>query len=273
VLKEQQRVAGVAGHPLNGRSRPERFSAPLTIGADGHNSIFHAACGLTKRYGTRRRYGVTGHLRGVDDTGSYVEVLSHSDGEIYIAPCDEGVSLVALLLEKRAMRSFNGGLSIGYLNFLDGFDRFRGRSAKIELVSPVLAAGPLGFTVEPCHRPGLLLMGDSAGFLDPITGEGMTLALRSVGAAVPLIRDAFACGEFGLRLGQRYAAQRLRLSDDVARFTQLLLTLSRYKFIADRAVSRLSRDRRLFEKLLGIVAGRHKYRDLSLHDKFLLLMG
>jgi flavin-dependent dehydrogenase len=216
---------------------------------------------------------VTGHLRGIPDTGAFVEVLSHSDGEIYIAPCGDDVSLVALLLEKRAMRHFSGGLSAGYLKFLHGLDRCRGHAGRLELVSPVLAAGPLGFTIEPCHRPGLLLMGDSAGFLDPITGEGMTLALRSVGAAVPLIDAAFASGEFGLTLGQRYAEERLRLTGDAARFTQLLLNLSRYKFIADRAVSRLSRDRRLFEKLLGIVAGRYRYDDLSLHDKVLLLMG
>ena len=142
-----------------------------------------------------------------------------------------------------------------------------------QLIPPVFAVGPLGFTIQPCYRPGLLLIGDSAGFLDPITGEGMTLALKSVKAAVPLIREAFAAGDFGVALGRRYAERRSQLVDDVFRFTRLLLRLSRYHVIADRAVRRLSRDQQLFQKLLGIVTGTHRYHDLSVREKASLLAG
>ncbi len=205
--------------------------------------------------------------------GSHVEVLIHPEGEIYIAPCGEGVALVALLLEQESMRFFAGDLSDRYLTFLQSAQGFRERALTAELVDRVFAVGPLGFRVEPCYRPGLLLVGDSAGFLDPITGEGMTLALQCVKAAVPLIRDAFAVGDLGSPLGQRYAHERFRLIEDVVRFTRLLLTFSRYKFISDRTIRRLSRDQPLFQKLLGIVTGSCTYRDLSFREKASLLMG
>ena len=101
----------------------------------------------------------------------------------------------------------------------------------------------------------------------------MTLALKSVKAAVPLIKEAFTLGNFGVEFGRRYAANRLQLVEDVVRFTRLLLNFSRYKFVADRAVRRLSRDERLFQKLLGVVTGSHRYRDISLGEKAALLMG
>ncbi len=135
------------------------------------------------------------------------------------------------------------------------------------------AVGPLGFTVEPGYQPGLLLIGDSAGFLDPITGEGMSLALKSVRAAVPLIKDAFSSGNFDVELGQRYARDRFQSIEDVYRFTEFMLNFTRYRFIADRAIRRLSRDELLFQKILGVVSGSHRYGDISLRDKAVLFLG
>lgn len=273
VIQQGPVVRGVVGHSVDAPTRRERFHAPLTIGADGRRSVFHNACGLTTSYLARRRFGVTGHLQGIVGDRSYIEVLVHPQGEIYIAPCDDGLTLVALLLEEKAMPFFSGDLPGRYHAFLSSARGFGERIRGSEPVGRVFAVGPLGFTVEACHRPGLLLIGDSAGFLDPITGEGMTLALKSVQAAAPLIEEAFAAGEFGAELGRRYARERLRLIDDIFRLTCLLLGLSRYKLIADRAVRRLSRDQALLQKLLGIVTGSHLYRDLSLRERASLLIG
>lgn len=273
VVHEGDVVTGIAGHPVDSPSERLVFRAPLIIGADGRDSVFHRACALTRTSLRRKRYGVTGHLKNVAGIGSYVEVLPHQDGEIYVAPCGDDVSLVALLLEERAMKFFRGDLDARYLESLRSTPGFRERIARAELVPPIFAVGPLGFTVDPCYRAGLLLIGDSAGFLDPITGEGMTLALKSVKAAVPLIREAFVKGDFGTELGRQYAKKRFELIADLSRFTRLLLGLSRHKFLADRAIRRLSHDQRLFQKLLGITTGAQQYRDLSFSDKLSLLLG
>ena len=193
-----------------------------------------------------------------------------SGGEIYVAPAQR-IPLVAILLEAKQCHSSKAvSLSIRYFHTML---RVSGSASRRASWSPVAAVGPLGFTIEPCYRPGLLLIGDSAGFLDPITGEGMTLALKSVKAVVPLIKEAFAVGSFDVELGQRYARDRFQVIEDIFRFTQLLLTLSQYRFIADRAIRRLSHDQQLFQKLLGVVTGSHRYRDISLGEKAALLMG
>jgi len=272
-VQEDGGVKAVGGYAVDSPNHREVFHAPLTIGTDGRHSVFHAACGLTKNVLRRKRFGVTGHLQGVENTGSYVEVLPCPGGEIYLAPGAEGISLVAILLEARAMHFFKGDLAARYVGFLRDVKGFGERITKSELVPPVAAVGPLVFTIEPCYRPGLLLIGDSAGFLDPITGEGMTLALKSVKAAVPLIKEAFAGGRFDVALAQRYARDRFQAIEDVFRFTQLLLSISRYGFIADRVIRRLSHDQRLFQKILGVLTGSHTYRDISLRDKVALLMG
>jgi flavin-dependent dehydrogenase len=57
-----------------------------------------------------------------------------------------------------------------------------GRFAKATLVSDVRVLGPLALDASAAGIDGLLLAGDSAGFIDPMTGDGLRLAM--VGAAL-----------------------------------------------------------------------------------------
>ncbi|MCP4538193.1 MAG: hypothetical protein GY832_13720 [Chloroflexi bacterium] len=206
--------------------------------------------------------------------GEYIEVMMQEGGEIYAAPCDGDLTLVALLLEKKTMKRFKGDLSQGYVDYLKSASGFGERVREgVELSPPVLAIGSLGYTVEPIYRPGLLLIGDSAGFLDPITGEGMTLALKSVEAALPIIRRALEAGEFGAEALAPYHEERARIVADVFKLTQLMLDLTRLPWVTNQAIRRLGEDQDLFQKMLGIVTGANCYDDLNLKDKLNLARG
>jgi flavin-dependent dehydrogenase len=266
-------IQGVTGHMLGQPERREVIGAPLTLGADGMHSRFHNRYGITRTIRRRQRWGIAGHLQEVEDLHPYIEVLFEEDHEIYLAPMSEGVALVAILVEKRAMGAFRGDLAQAYHRFLKSTPGLGQRITSSEVVPPVGAKGPLGFTVSPLCLPGLLLVGDSAGFLDPITGEGMTLALKSVQAAVPVIRQAFEAGSFGVDILGEYATERAQAIKDVSKLTQFMLDGSRYGWLMDRAISRLARDETLFQKLLGIVTGMNLYSDFTLGDRLALAFG
>jgi flavin-dependent dehydrogenase len=266
-------IQGVTGHATGKPDRVESFRAPLTVGADGMHSRFHGRYGIEREVWPRQRWGVTGHLRGVENLGPYIEVLFQKDSEIYMAPLAGGLALVAILAEKRAMGAFRGNLGQAYHDFLKATPGLAERIRDSEVVPPVGALGPLGFTVRPVFRPGLLLVGDSAGFLDPITGEGMTLALKCARAAVPIARRAFDRGDFGPETLGAYAAERARAVEDVRQLTRLMLDLSRFPWLVDRAIRRLSVDERLFQKLLGIVSGTNRYAEFGVRDRLALALG
>jgi len=218
-------------------------------------------------------------VRGVEERRPYIEVLFGRDSEIYLAPLADDLTLVAILAEKQVMSTFRGDLAGRYHEFLKAAPGLGERIQDSKVVPPVGARGPLGFHVEPIVLPGLLLVGDSAGFLDPITGEGMTLALKSARAMVPLVERAFERGDFGSGelgspgvLGQ-YAAERADVVRDVGKLTQLMLDVTRVPWLADRAIRRLSRDTELFQKFLGIAAGTRRYADISLRDRLALALG
>ena len=52
------------------------------------------------------------------------------------------------------------------------------RFARARRVSDVAVLGPLAVEAEAAGCPGLLLAGDAAGFVDPMTGDGLRFAIR-----------------------------------------------------------------------------------------------
>jgi 2-polyprenyl-6-methoxyphenol hydroxylase-like FAD-dependent oxidoreductase len=273
ALFNEGTIQGVIGHHIGQPKRSQTLRAPLTLGADGMHSRFHNRYGITRRVRRRQRWGISGHLRGVDGLRPYIEVLFQADHEIYLAPVSSDMALVAILLEKKAMATLRGNLADRYYQFLTSAPGLGQRVRDSQVIPPVGARGPLGFTVDPVYLPGLLLVGDSAGFLDPITGEGMTLALKSVQAAVPIIQQAFETGNFSPDILGQYAAERARVFKDVSQLTQLMLNVSRWSSLTNRAIRGLRSTERLFQKLLGIAAGTNRYSDFTLKDRLALARG
>jgi len=273
AVEEAGVIDGVTGHPVGQAADTETFRAPLTIGADGMRSLFHGRHGIRRTVRRRQRWGISGHLRGVEERRPYIEVMFGRDSEIYLAPLAGDLTLVAILAEKHVMSAFRGDLAGRYHEFLKATPGLGERIRDSEVVPPVGARGPLGFQVAPIVLPGLLLVGDSAGFLDPITGEGMTLALKSARAMVPIVDRAFERGDFGLEVLGPYASERANAVRDVGKLTHLMLDVTRVPWLADRAIRRLSRDTELFQKFLGIAAGTRRYADISLSDRLALALG
>ena len=76
-----------------------------------------------------------------------------------------------------------------------------------------LGTGPVFFTRKPCVERGILMAGDAAGFLDPFSGQGQTMALASGMLAADTIERALG-GEIPLEaLAREYTrAWRLRFA-------------------------------------------------------------
>ena len=214
------------------RSEGERF----VVGADGRHSRFHRR--LPARLPRRARVGLSAHVIGLEGVGSRVEVFFHRDGEIYVAPTGGGETLVAALFPRDRFRRDG----IPYL--LDAIPEIRDRARHVELTTPVLAASPLGLHLERVVDRDLLLIGDAAGAPDPITGDGIALALSSVKPAA----DAIVSGDLAA-----YERVRLAMGRNADRLGRLLLALSRAE---GRVAHALLRKRSLVTTLLDVALGR-----------------
>jgi len=235
---------------------PDRFPARWIVGADGLRSQFHRRPEFPASPPAVRRVGFTTHVRGLEVDRDRVEVLLHESGELYLAPSEGDETLVACLFREDELPT--GATSEDrVLHLLLSLDLLRGRTRGVSFTSPVLACAPLGLRVAAVCAGNTLLVGDAAGAPDPVTGEGMALAILSARAAA----EAIAKGKPG-----EYEQERRRLAAGSEWLGRWMLRATRYPAIADRVVGSLVEHPDLFAKILEIAVGARREGDLSLAD-------
>lgn len=148
------------------------FEARYLAAADGLHSPIRKAMGLAGPTAGPRRWGIRRHYEIAPWTNS-VEVHWSRDAEAYVTPVADGCVGVAILTAGRG----------GFDRHFDRFDELRDRVAG-HAHGPDRAAGPLRQKVRSRTAGRVLLVGDAAGYIDALTGEGMGLAF---GAAELLV--------------------------------------------------------------------------------------
>ncbi|MFD5782161.1 NAD(P)/FAD-dependent oxidoreductase [Streptomyces sp. NPDC126933] len=146
------------------------------VAADGLHSPVRHRLGLDLPDRRPRRYGQRRHYRMKPWT-DFVEVHWSSAGEAYVTPvADDLVGVAVLSTAKR-----------GYDDHLAGFPELLSQLAGPP-ANAVRGAGPLRQRVRRRSAGRVLLVGDAAGYVDALTGEGIALALASAEAAVRCLR-------------------------------------------------------------------------------------
>ncbi len=214
------------------------------VGADGLNSQVARWAGLARPpCRTRPRWGIRCHFE-VPPWSRQVEVHLSPGAEAYVTPVDEGLTGVAILWEKKL--SPPGGSRL-WSSLLNRFPALEEKVGGLPAVEPPLAVGPLRREVRSvaCHR--LALVGDASGYLDALTGEGISLAAAQ---ALSLAR-CLSQGE-----PDRYRDHHRRLGLAYKVSTTALLELVRYPRLAASVVRALRFEPDLFGRFLEVAAGR-----------------
>ena len=147
------------------------------LAADGLHSPTRRMLGLEvctlgpQRFGQRRHYGLL-------PWSSHVEVHWGSHGEAYVTPVGADLVGVAVLSARR----------VAFEEQLDEFPRLRERLANASAATRVRGAGPLRQRVARRVAGRVLLVGDAGGYVDALTGEGISLGMAQARAAVSAVR-------------------------------------------------------------------------------------
>ncbi|MCX2970086.1 MULTISPECIES: NAD(P)/FAD-dependent oxidoreductase [Streptomyces] len=148
------------------------------VAADGLHSPVRRCLGLraesrgTPRYGLRRHYAVP-------PWSAYVEVHWGPHGEAYVTPLGPELVGIALLTGQRAP----------FATHLQRFPELAARLPAEAAVTAVRGAGPLRQQARARCHGRVLFVGDAAGYIDALTGEGISLALTGAQALVGNVRS------------------------------------------------------------------------------------
>ncbi len=245
-----------------------RYRARLIVGADGVRSLVRHRLGLERPRGRRQRFGIRAHFRPGDPSTieDYVSVHMHPPGESYVTPVGNDEIEVALLIEKPFMKAFAGNATEELERFVKADPRLRARLSGGTRTSPVLVCGPFDVRVKCRVADRAVLVGDAAGYLDPVTGEGISLALQSAVWAAATIDTALRGDRLSAADLLPYDRRMTRAIRHYALLTRALLVLARRPRAASFLIRRMAHAPALYSKLLAINCGVRTFWDLRPAD-------
>jgi flavin-dependent dehydrogenase len=144
--------------------RVHNLRARYLAAADGLHSPIRRSLGLEGPSPGPRRWGIRRHVQ-IAPWSEHVEVHWGRGAEAYVTPVADDCVGIALLSSTRG----------GFDSHLAEFPALRDRIAGHDH-GPDRAAGPLRQKVSHRSAGRVLLVGDAAGYVDALTGEGLGLA-------------------------------------------------------------------------------------------------
>jgi 2-polyprenyl-6-methoxyphenol hydroxylase-like FAD-dependent oxidoreductase len=188
-------------------------TARLLVGADGRASVVRKAAGIPLHSDPVRQY-ITGGL--VEGAGLRPHIDAYGTGrDVNFYSFPQGRDRSRVYLAHFDVHRYAG--QHGAARFLSDLQQCASPDvaglAHGRLVTPIATHESVDTWTDAAHAPGVVLVGDAAGYNDPIVGQGLSLTM----ADVRDVSEALLCGAWPLpdfapysdRRRDRHAKQRI----------------------------------------------------------------
>jgi flavin-dependent dehydrogenase len=213
--------------------RTGSLRARYLAAADGLHSPIRRSLGLARPTHGPRRWGIRRHVRIAPWT-DYVEVYWADGAEAYVTPVADDCVGIAVLTSQRG----------GFDRQIESFGALHARLAG-HAHGTDMAAGPLRQRVGALTAGRVLLVGDAAGYVDALTGEGLGIAF---GGAELLVGCVLADRPGAYDRQWRQMSRRYRL------MTSALVRASAYRPVRSRVVPAAAAFPRVFAGVVNQLA-------------------
>ncbi len=225
VLFEHGRAAGV-------RARCEGeavgFTARVVVDATGHDALLATRLGHRAAVAGLDRTALAAHYqhvtRATDDTEGDLDAVLFPHGWVWNVPFLGDVNSVGAVCSATWMRARARGESLEafFGRTLDDAPIARAMLSPATRLTPVRAVADFAHRATARAGDGWLLVGDAAGFFDPLFCAGTHLAIAGAAEAAAAVLRCLADGDVSARRFDRYAARMDRAMDLYQGLTQAL---------------------------------------------------
>lgn len=229
-----RRITGLTSDGLlvDGKAIPSRW----LICADGQNSRLRKLAGLEPAGPARYRFGFRRHYR-VAAWSDFVEVHWSDCGQMYVTPVAEDQVCVALITRHKELR-FDAALA--------NFPQLAAKLEGAEAMGNTMGAISATRTLEKVHCGNIALIGEAAGSVDAITGEGLAIAFQQAIALATALRvdnltDYERAHSGAMRMPLKMAA--------------LMLLMDHRRRLRERAFRALAAEPGFFQRMLAMHTG------------------
>jgi flavin-dependent dehydrogenase len=229
-----QRITGMFAQSVevNNKRVPFRW----LVCADGQSSPLRKMAGLFPSNAARLRYGFRRHYRIAPWT-DFVEVHWANGGQMYVTPIAGDQVCVAFI---------TGDLRLRFDAALPRFSKLAQRLRGADIEGTTIGAVTASRRLRRVQSGRIALIGEAAGSVDAITGEGLSIAFQQAFE----LADAMRTGHPDL---YQRAHERIMLVPRT--MARLLLALDRRQNFRCRVLHALEREPGAFDQMLAIHLG------------------
>jgi flavin-dependent dehydrogenase len=241
---------------VGSETAPRSFTAAFVVGADGRFSCVARRLGLARPPRGRPRGVIHAWLRGTgcgqrgemhflgDD--SYLGLDPLADGRLNVSLVCDAERVTTAARERSGEAQLRAALS--------RTEALARRCAAATIAGEVRYLTPVRNDVASVIAPRALLVGDAAGFLDPMTGEGIHFAIAEAELAAATLTQALERGRGDdPRALKPYARAFARLRRGKSLLHPLLQELLRHPRLGNAIGARLSAAPAAAERLLSVI--------------------
>ena len=241
----------------------ELVSARLVVGADGLNSQVRRWARLQGPAQPLQRWGARQHFP-LTPWSDYVEVYMQGGLEAYVTPCGPSLIGIAFLWDRARTWPLPGGKAL-IPSLLEAFPELLKRLDGVQPCDAPRSVGPMYRAAKRPASDGVLLIGDAAGYLDAITGEGISLATAQALALRETVVPVLRTPGREILTAQDLAAYSRAYHSIVRpyyRITRLVLWLSQHPAWVEMVIKILQSRPGLFQQLLSANMGLVSFREI-----------
>jgi len=232
-VEEGARVTGltrdggvVTGVTLaRGDARTAAHRAAIVIAADGRRSAIAFGEGLARQPARPRRWAVGAYFAGVEGLSACGEMHVRAGHYLGVAPVPGGLANACLVLPHQGGHGALPPPARLLTRYLAADPELRSRFAHASIEGPPVMLGPMAVDGLAAGVPGVLLAGDAAGFIDPMTGDGLRLAMAGGELAAAVALDVLGGRLTVSRAHEALATRRRALFQAKWRFNRTLRAL------------------------------------------------
>jgi flavin-dependent dehydrogenase len=193
VLFTGERATGVKVL-LEGESEPRAISAKVVVDATGRDALMSRRLGGRERDPLLDRSAAFAHYdtfkRAEGPTGGDIIVFTTPDGWWWLIPFSDGSVSVGIVMPSRRFKERRGSVEELFDEAVASTPEVRELLEGAKRTIGVQAIGDYSYKTARIAGDGFCLVGDAAGFLDPVFSTGVLLAMGSAELAAQAVDRA-----------------------------------------------------------------------------------
>lgn len=222
------------------------FKGQIAVGADGAYSVLSRHLGTIKTERKHYSAGLRVYYEGVTLDSNFIELHFFQEalpGYVWIFPLPDHQANVGIGVLSSVVAKGKINLKETLQRIISTDPLLKERFKNARPLESVKGHGlPLGSKKRVLSGDRILLVGDAASLIDPLTGEGIANAIRSGRISAEHIRHCFNKGDFSKSFNASYDKEIYRRMGRELRLSSRLQRLCSYPWLINFVVNKANRN-------------------------------